>query len=245
MNFRGKVALVTGASRGIGKAIARELLSNNAFVVGTSRSIEGAEEINSELSPCGGCGMVLDVSNVNSCDLLIKKLSEEKIFPDIIVNNAGITRDSLSIRMKDSDWNDVINANLSGVFYLSKRFIPHMLKSKWGRIINITSVVGSLGNIGQANYAASKAGIEAFSRVLAKEFARKGITINCVAPGFIDTDMTKSLNTNKIDALLSQIPSGRLGHVDDVAYAVSFLASSRAEYINGITLHINGGMYMN
>ncbi|EPY37943.1 3-oxoacyl-[acyl-carrier protein] reductase [Angomonas deanei] len=175
----------------------------------------------------------------------MKKLSELKIFPDILVNNAGITKDSLSIRMKESDWNDVINTNLSSVFYLSKRFIPHMMKSKWGRIINITSVVGSIGNVGQANYAASKAGIEAFSRVLAKEFSSRGITVNCIAPGFIDTDMTKSLNHNHIDALLSQIPTGRLGHVDDVAYAVSFLASSRADYISGITLHINGGMYMN
>ncbi|WBF65291.1 MAG: beta-ketoacyl-ACP reductase [Candidatus Kinetoplastibacterium crithidii] len=245
MGLKGKVALVTGASRGIGKAIAKELLNNNAFVVGTSRSVDGVEVINSELSSFGGCGMVLDASNIQSCDFLMKKLSEKKIFPDILVNNAGINKDSLSIKMKESDWNDVINTNLSSIFYLSKRFIPHMMRSKWGRIINITSVVGSIGNIGQANYAASKAGAEAFSRVLAKEFARRGVTVNCVAPGFIDTDMTKLLSPDHIDSLLSQIPTGRFGHVDDVAYTVSFLASSRADYINGITLHVNGGMYMN
>jgi len=243
MELKDKLALVTGASRGIGKAIALELASRGAKVVGTSTSETGATEVTQMLSPFGGRGVVLNVTDVAACDLLIDELTKEGGI-SILVNNAGITRDNLSMRMKDDEWASVIDTNLTSVFRLSRAVMKSMMKARWGRIINITSVVGSSGNPGQANYAASKAGVAGMSRALARELGSRGVTVNCIAPGFIETDMTKALDETQTAALLGQIPLGRLGSAADIAHAVAFLASPFAGYITGTTLHVNGGMYL-
>ena len=239
----GKIALVTGATRGIGKAIALELAAQGARVVGTATSESGAQAISDMLSASGGRGVVLNVTDAEGCDQLVAELSTEG-GPHILVNNAGITRDNLAMRLKDDDWQAVIDTNLSSVFRLAKAVTKPMMKARAGRIINITSVIGSIGNAGQANYAAAKAGVAGLSRALARELGSRGITVNCVAPGFIDTDMTRALNDGQTSAILSQIPLGRLGDVQDVAAAVAFLAGPQAGYITGTTLHVNGGMYM-
>ena len=242
--LQGKLALVTGATRGIGKAIALELAARGAVVVGTATSQPGADAIEEQLSPVGGRGVVLDVNNAEACDALIAELSKQDGGPHILVNNAGITRDNLAMRLKDDDWHAVIETNLSSVFRLSRAVIRPMMKARWGRIINITSVIGSSGNPGQSNYAAAKAGVAGMSRSLARELGSRGITVNCVAPGFIETDMTRALDENQTSAILSQIPLGRMGAPADIANAVAFLASSQAAYVTGTTLHVNGGMYM-
>jgi 3-oxoacyl-[acyl-carrier protein] reductase len=234
--LEGKIALVTGASRGIGRAIAVELAKQGAKVIGTATSEEGAQRI----SESGVAGKVLDVKNAEQCDALIKELGDVHI----LVNNAGITRDNLALRMKDADWDDVIDTNLKSVFRLSRAVMRGMMKARWGRIINITSVVGASGNPGQANYAAAKAGIVGLSKSLARELGSRNITVNCVAPGFIDTDMTRALAEAQKTALLAQIPLGRLGQPEDIAAAVAYLASPAAAYITGSVLHVNGGMYM-
>ncbi|ARP87344.1 3-oxoacyl-ACP reductase FabG [Bordetella genomosp. 9] len=243
MELQGKIALVTGATRGIGKAIAHELASRGATVVGTATSAAGAEAIGEALAPFGGRGVVLDVTDAQACDALVEALAKEG-GPHILVNNAGITRDTLAMRMKDEDWDAVIDTNLAAVFRLSRGVMRGMMKARWGRIINVTSVVGSMGNAGQANYAAAKAGVAGMSRALARELGSRNITVNCVAPGFIDTDMTRVLGEAQTAALLQQIPAGRLGAPADIAHAVAFLASPHAGYITGTTLHVNGGMYM-
>jgi 3-oxoacyl-[acyl-carrier protein] reductase len=241
--LEGKVALVTGATRGIGKAIALELASRGATVIGTATSESGAQSIGEMLSQSGGKGVVLDVDDVSACEALVTSLAQEG-GPHILVNNAGITRDNLAMRMKDDDWNAVINTNLNAVFRLSRAVTKTMMKARWGRIINITSVIGSSGNPGQANYAAAKAGVAGMARALARELGSRNITVNCVAPGFIETDMTRALNETQTAAILSQIPLGRLGAAADIAHAVAFLASPQASYITGTTVHVNGGMYM-
>mgnify|MGYP001451738071 CR=1 FL=1 len=241
--LQGKVALVTGATRGIGKAIARELALRGATVIGTATSESGANSINEELSSLGGRGVVLNVTDAQACETLVEELIKGGGL-HILVNNAGITRDNLAMRLKDDDWQSVIDTNLSAVFRLSRAVIRPMMKARWGRIINITSVIGSSGNPGQANYAAAKAGVAGMSRSLARELGSRNITVNCVAPGFIETDMTRALDENQTSAILSQIPLGRMGSADDIAQAVAFLASEKAAYITGTTLHVNGGMYM-
>ena len=230
--LEGKIALVTGASRGIGQAIAEELAKQGAKVTGTSTTEEGAKRIN---------GRVLDVRNAAQCDALVKELGDVAI----LVNNAGITRDNLALRMKDEDFDEVIATNLRAVFRLSRAVMRGMMKARWGRIINITSVVGASGNPGQANYAAAKAGVVGMTKSLAAELGSRNITVNCVAPGFIDTDMTRALPEAQKEALLARIPLGRLGSAEDVAAAVVYLASPQAAYVTGTTLHVNGGMYMN
>lgn len=239
----GQIALVTGASRGLGQAIALELAQCGGTVVGTATSEAGAQGITDQLSAFGGRGVVLDVTDAAACDALLAELSKEG-GPHILVNNAGITRDGLIMRMKDDDWGAVIDTNLSAVFRLCRGVIKPMMKARGGRIINVTSVVGSSGNPGQANYAAAKAAVAGLSRALAREIGSRNITVNCVAPGFIDTDMTRALGEQATQALLSQIPLGRLGQASDIAQAVAFLASPGAAYITGTTLHVNGGMYM-
>src|SRR5688572_25630309 len=234
--LEGKVALVTGASRGIGRAIALELAKQGAKVVGTSTSAEGAQRI----SAAGLTGKVLEVKNAEQCDALVKELGEVLI----LVNNAGVTRDNLALRMKDAEWDEVMETNLRPVFRLSRAVMRGMMKARWGRIINITSVAGASGNAGQANYAAAKAGIVGMSKSLARELGSRNITVNCVAPGFIDTDMTRALSDEQKQALLAQIPLGRLGQPDDVAAAVAYLASPLAGYITGAVVHVNGGMYL-
>ena len=241
-----KIALVTGASRGIGQAIAQALGAANATVIGTATSDAGAATIASALQEAGikGTGMVLNVSDSESVASCIKQANDEFGSPDILVNNAGITRDNLLMIMKDEQWDDIINTNLSSVFRMSKSVIRPMMKKRNGRIINISSVVGATGNAGQTNYAAAKAGLVGFSKSLAREIGSRNVTVNTVAPGFIDTDMTRELPQEQREALSGQIPLGRLGAADEVAAAVVFLASSAASYITGETIHVNGGMYM-
>lgn len=242
-----KIALVTGASRGIGEAIALELSRNNIFVVGTATSDIGVKKIQEMLQDDTkgvGAGLILNANNNGSIETLIKNIEETYGDIDILVNNAGITKDTLLMKMKEEDWNEVIDTNLKSVFKLSQSVIRKMLKKKYGRIINISSVVGHSGNAGQTNYTASKAGISGFTKSLAQEVGSRGITVNCVAPGFIDTDMTNSLSEDHKTQLLSKIPLGRLGKPHDIAQAVAFLVSDKAGYITGETLHINGGMLM-
>ena len=244
MELKDKIALVTGASRGIGRAIALELAARGVIVVGTATTGAGAADISAALAAHGGRGVVLNVTDAASCDALIDSLAKEAGGPNILVNNAGITRDNLAMRMKDDDWDAVLQTNLTAVFRLSRAVMRPMMKARWGRIINITSVVGASGNAGQANYAAAKAGVAGMSRALARELGSRGITVNCIAPGFIETDMTRALDESQTAALLGQIPLGKLGSPADVAHAVAFLASANAGYITGTTLHVNGGMYM-
>ncbi len=242
--LQGEIALVTGASRGIGAAIAQMLAANGARVIGTATSDSGAHAISERLLPAGGAGRVLDVRDGAAVEALIEGIGKEFGPISILVNNAGITRDQLLMRMKDDDWNATLDTNLSSVYRTSKAVMRGMMKARKGRIVNIASVVGLTGNPGQANYAAAKAGIIAFSKSLAREIGSRGITVNVVAPGFIDTDMTRSLTEEQRQALLGQIALGRLGAPDDIAQAVLFLASPAAGYITGETLHVNGGMYM-
>ena len=246
MNEVVRVALVTGASRGIGKAIAIELGRQGLTVVGTATTDSGAEAISAYLAEndIRGQGQVLDVASDEGVALCLEKLAENFAMPQIVVNNAGITRDNLLMRMKASEWEAVINTNLTAMYRVCKGSLKGMTKARWGRIINISSVVGSSGNAGQTNYAASKAGIEGFSRALAKEVGSRGITVNVVAPGFIDTDMTSELPEKQREALLAQIPLARLGNPEEIAAVVGFLASEKAGYITGETVHVNGGMYM-
>jgi 3-oxoacyl-[acyl-carrier protein] reductase len=241
-----QIALVTGASRGIGKAIALALANSGATVVGTATTDAGAASISAYLAEAGarGKGAQLDVRDSARVDALMQEIENEYGAVAILVNNAGITQDNLSIRMKESEWDAVIDTNLKSVFRLSKAVLRGMMKARAGRIISITSVVGSSGNAGQMNYAAAKAGVAGLTRSLAREVGSRCITVNCVAPGFIDTDMTRALADTQKDALLGQIPLGRLGQAEDVAAAVAFLASPEAGYITGTTLHVNGGMYM-
>jgi 3-oxoacyl-[acyl-carrier protein] reductase len=246
MMLENQVALITGASRGIGRAIALALGQAGARIIGTSTSPEGAERLREELAShaCNGRGAVLDAGNPASIDALMGELEAAAELPTILVNNAAITRDTLLLRMKPEDWDAVIATNLTGVFRLSKACVRHMMKARAGRIVNLTSVVGLTGNAGQANYAAAKAGLIGFTKSLAKELASRNITVNAVAPGFIDTDMTRVLNEGQRTQLLAQIPAGRLGTPAEVAAAVLFLASPGSAYITGETLHVNGGMYM-
>ncbi|WP_426193377.1 3-oxoacyl-ACP reductase FabG [Massilia sp. DWR3-1-1] len=244
-NLDKQVALVTGASRGIGKAIALELARQGAIVVGTATSESGAAAITAYLEAFGGKGVVLNVTDPAACAAVVAETAASFGSLSILVNNAGITQDQLAMRMKDEEWDAVIATNLSAVGRLSRAVLRGMMKAKHGRIINITSVVASSGNPGQMNYAASKAGVEGMTRALAREIGSRNITVNSVAPGFIDTDMTKSLGADQHAALLGQIPLGRLGAPEDVAYAVAFLAGPHGAYITGSTMHVNGGMYMN
>jgi len=246
MSIEGKIALVTGATRGIGKAIALQLAGQGATVIGTATSESGAEQIKVSLSEAGnaGTGIVLDVSSPESITAAIAQINEQFGAPTILVNNAGITRDNIMLRMKEDEWDAVINTNLSSIYRVSKAVLRGMTKARWGRIINISSVVGRMGNAGQANYAAAKAGVEGFSRSLAREVGSRGITVNSVAPGFIDTDMTKELSDDHKAAMLSNVPVQRLGQPEEISSAVGFLASESAGYITGETLHVNGGMYM-
>ncbi len=240
------VALVTGASRGIGQSIAQELARNGATVVGTATTETGAKRIQNDFAQAGlqGTGMVLDITDVAGIQNVVSRTEETFGSIGILVNNAGITRDGLLLRMNDASWDDVIATNLSAVYRMCKVCLRAMSKARKGRIINIASVVGSTGNAGQCNYAAAKAGVIGFTKSLAREVASRGITVNAVAPGFIDTDMTRSLDDSQRESLLGQIPLGRLGDVVDVAKSVVFLASTDAGYITGETLHVNGGMYM-
>jgi len=244
MDLQDKIALVTGATRGIGQAIARDLAARGARVIGTATSAAGAETITAALQAHGGRGVVLNVTDAAAVDALMAELAKDG-GPAVLVNNAGITRDTLAMRMKDDDWSAVIDTNLSSVFRLSRAVLKGMMKARWGRIVNITSVVGASGNAGQANYAAAKAGVAGMTRALARELGSRNITVNCVAPGFIDTDMTRALGEGQTEALLGQIPLGRLGTPEDIAHAVGFLCSPAAGYITGAELHVNGGMYMN
>ncbi|MBA1229083.1 3-oxoacyl-ACP reductase FabG [Pseudomonas viridiflava] len=246
MSLQGKVALVTGASRGIGQAIALELGRNGAVVVGTATSESGAERISAAFKEAGieGFGLMLDVCSAESVESVLSTIQERVGAPLILVNNAGITRDNLMMRMKDDEWYDVVNTNLNSLFRLSKGVLRGMTKARWGRIISIGSVVGAMGNAGQVNYASAKAGLEGFSRALAREVGSRAVTVNSVAPGFIDTDMTRELPQAQREALLTQIPLGRLGQAQEIANVVSFLASEGAGYVTGATIPVNGGMYM-
>ena len=239
-----RVALVTGATRGIGKAIAQELAEAGHTVVGTATSDAGADTISTHLAEWGGMGIRLDVSDGEAVKAAVVMITERYGAPTILVNNAGITRDNLMMRMKDDEWADVIGTNLSPLFTVSKACLRGMTKARWGRIVNISSVVAQMGNAGQANYAASKAGAEGMSRAMAKELGSRAVTVNCVAPGFIDTDMTKVLTDEQRSLMLGQIPLGRLGEPEEIAKVVAFLASDSGAYITGETIHVNGGMYM-
>ncbi|MFP2769456.1 3-oxoacyl-ACP reductase FabG [Oceanisphaera sp. KMM 10153] len=243
MSFSGKVVLVTGASRGIGRATAELFASRGATVIGTATSEKGAEAISAYLGD-KGAGLVLNVTDVESMNQLIDTIKQRYGDIDVLVNNAGITRDNLMMRMKDDEWQDILDTNLTSVFRLSKAVLRAMMKKRQGRIVTIGSVVGTMGNAGQANYAAAKAGLIGFSKSLGREVASRGITVNVVAPGFIETDMTRTLNEEQRAAILSQVPTQRLGDPKEIASAVAFLASDEAGYITGETLHVNGGMYM-
>ncbi len=247
MSLDNQITLVTGASRGIGKAITENLGRQGAFMIGTATTDNGAQAITDYLQNAGlkGVGMKLDVTDQESINRLIPQINKEYGAISILVNNAGITRDNLSLRMNMDEWDSVINTNLSSVFRVSKACLKGMLKARHGRIISIASVVGASGNAGQANYAAAKSGIVGFSKSLAREIASRGITVNVIAPGFIETDMTKVLPDEQKNALISQIPLNRLGRPEDIAATVSFLAASSGAYITGETIHVNGGMYMN
>ncbi|MDQ7984746.1 3-oxoacyl-ACP reductase FabG [Pseudomonas sp. G34] len=246
MSLQGKVALVTGASRGIGQAIALELGRQGAVVIGTATSEAGAERIAATLKENGieGTGLMLNVSNDESVAATLEKIQKDFGQVLVLVNNAGITRDNLMLRMKDDEWYDVIDTNLNSLYRLSKAVLRGMTKARFGRIINIGSVVGAMGNAGQVNYAAAKAGLEGFGRALAREVGSRSITVNAVAPGFIDTDMTRELPEAQRETLLTQIPLGRLGQAQEIANVVSFLASDGAAYVTGATIPVNGGMYM-
>ena len=241
--MQGKIALVTGATRGIGRAIAEELVAKGVFVLGTATSEKGAESISAYLGEKGK-GLVLNVADAQSIESTLEKIKAEFGDIDILVNNAGITRDNLLMRMKDDEWFDILQTNLTSVYHLSKAMLRSMMKKRFGRIITIGSVVGSMGNPGQANYCAAKAGLIGFSKALAKEVASRGITVNVVAPGFIATDMTDVLTGDQKSGILANVPAGRLGEPVEIAKAVVFLASDDAAYITGTTLHVNGGMYM-
>ena len=247
MSLKDEIVLVTGASRGIGKAIALELGARGATVIGTATSEKGARGISETLAEnsVSGSGRVLNVTDPDSIGALIKAMQDDYGAPTVLVNNAGITRDNLLLRMRDDEWDDVIQTNLTSAFRMSKACLRGMMKARHGRIISITSVIAATGNPGQANYAATKAGVIGFTKSLAREIGSRGITVNAVAPGFIDTDMTRALPEEQRAKLLEQIPLARLGDVEDIAHAVAFLASSEASYITGETLHVNGGMYMN
>ncbi|MEW6999603.1 3-oxoacyl-ACP reductase FabG [Colwelliaceae bacterium BS250] len=242
-SLEGKTALVTGASRGIGKAIAEQLVSQGATVIGTATSQNGADNISAYLGE-NGKGIELNVTDNDSIAALFDIIKADFGGVDILVNNAGITRDNLMMRMKDAEWDDIINTNLSSLFKISKAVMRPMMKKRNGRIINIGSVVGSMGNAGQVNYATSKAGLLGFTKSLAKEVASRGITVNAISPGFIDTDMTKDLTDEQKEGIFSQVPANRLGQPEEIASTVGFLASDAAAYINGETIHVNGGMYM-
>lgn len=247
MSLNDKIALVTGASRGIGQAIAHRLAQSGATVIGTATSESGAEKITENFKAAGlnGTGMALNVTDPESIESVLDVIKGEYgRTPDILVNNAGITRDNLLMRMKDDEWESILNTNLTSIFRLSKACLRSMMKSKWGRIITIGSVVGTMGNAGQANYSAAKAGLIGFSKSLAREVGSRGITVNVVAPGFIDTDMTKALNDDQRQAMFDQIPMARLGQPEEIASAVNFLASDDAGYITGETINVNGGMHM-
>lgn len=245
-DLQGRVALVTGASRGIGRAIALELGRRGATVIGTATSESGAEKITQTLQEAGvaGQGMALNVTAADSIDQVIKTIASDYGAPGILVNNAGITQDNLMLRMKEDEWDSVIDTNLKSVYRMSKACMRAMTKARWGRIINISSVVATMGNLGQANYAAAKAGMEGFTRSLAREVGSRNITVNSVAPGFIATDMTEVLPEEQKEFLVKQVPLGRLGQPEEIAAAVAFLASEPAAYITGETLHVNGGMNM-
>ena len=239
-----RIALVTGASRGIGAAIARVLGEQGMRVVGTATSEAGADAIHSKLAQLNGLGRVLNVTDPASIESLMDSIRADLGEPVVLVNNAGITQDNILLRMKEDEWHQVIDTNLTALYRLSKACVRGMTKARWGRIINVTSVVGSMGNAGQSNYAATKAGAEGMARSLARELGSRSITVNCVAPGFIDTDMTRALADAQRDALQSQIPLGRLGEPEDIAATVGFLASDAGQYITGETIHVNGGLYM-
>lgn len=245
VKFEGQIALVTGASRGIGAAIAIELAQKGLKVIGTATSDEGAEKISHALAAFAGCaGKNLDVNDAAAAEALIEGIVKEHGGLQVLVNSAGITRDMLALRLKDDDWDAVLNTNLKAVFRMSRAVMRIMMKQRYGRIINITSVVGASGNAGQSNYAAAKAGVAGMTRALARELGSRNITVNCVAPGFIETDMTAGLPEEQQRLLLSQIPLGHLGKPQDIAHAVAFLASPQAAYITGQEIHVNGGMYM-
>ncbi len=245
-DLNNKVCLVTGATRGIGKAIAQQLGAQGATVIGTATSEIGAQTISDNLKELGvtGQGMVLNVSELESIETVLKAITEQYGAIGVLVNNAGITRDNLMMRMKESEWDDIMNTNLKSVYRLSKGVLRGMMKARNGRIINITSVVGVSGNAGQANYSAAKAGVIGFSKSLAQEVASRGVTVNAIAPGFINTDMTKSLSEDIITKMTAGIPAARLGTPEDIASSVVFLASDESAYMTGTTLHVNGGMYM-
>ena len=245
MKFEGQVALVTGASRGIGAAIALELASRGLQVIGTATTDDGAAKIGQALAAFPGCsGRTLNVNDAQAAEALIDTIVKAQGGLQILVNNAGITRDNLAMRMKDEEWDAVLDTNLKAVFRMSRAVMRTMMKQRYGRIINITSVVGASGNPGQVNYAAAKAGVAGMTRALARELGSRNITVNCVAPGFIDTDMTASLHEEQQKALLGQIPLGKLGKPADIAHAVAYLASPQAAYVTGQELHVNGGMFM-
>lgn len=246
MSLEGKVALVTGASRGIGEAIATRLAADGAIVVGTATTEKGAEAISARMSNAGhkGKGMVLNVTDADSVAEVIKNISEAYAAPTILINNAGITKDNLLLRMSEDEWCDVINTNLSAVYRLSKACLRGMMKGRWGRIVNVGSVVGQMGNPGQSNYAATKAGVAGFARSLAKEVASRNITVNSVAPGFIETDMTRALNEDQRGAMMGVIPMNRFGDPAEIAGVVRFLCGDDSAYVTGETLQVNGGMYM-